>query len=116
MADLSNAMEALRAAAARIDTDAPSHRSPRAADDVEQIASSGQMCVNRARFMRVLRDLIFGASQMLRTRSRAVGVLCTIVEYTFTNILSPDSTLQSLLAALTAPSRSTFEQKVGQLR
>ena len=101
MADLSNAMEALRAAAARIDTDAPSHRSPRAADDVEQIASSGQMCVNRARFIRVLKDLMFGASEMLRARSRALGVLCTVVEYACTNILSPDRTPTSLLAALT---------------
>ena len=70
MAELSNAMETLRAAAARISTDAPRHRSPRVADDVEQIASSGQMCVNRARFIRVLKDLMFGASEMLRARSR----------------------------------------------
>ena len=105
MADLSNAMGGLRAAAAEMATDAPNARRPRAADDMEQIESSGQMCMNRARFIRVLRDLIFGASQMLGTRSRVVGVLCTIVEYAYTNILSPEPTRQTLLAALTAPSR-----------
>ena len=116
MADLSNAMETLRAAAARIDTDAPSHRSPRAADDVEQSESCGKMCVNRARFIPVLRDLMFSASQMLRARSDHVGVLCTILVYACTNILSPDSTLQSLLAALRAPSRSSFVWNLEPLR
>ena len=113
---MSFAMGALRAAAASVATDLPSIRSPRAADVVEQIESSGQMCVNRARFMPMLRDLMFGASQWLGTRSRVVGVLCRIVEYAYTNILSPVPTLQSLLEALTTPLRSTFERKVGQLR
>ena len=109
-------MGALAAAAAAVATSGPDYRSPRAADDVEQSESCGQMCVNRARFIPVLRDLMFGASQMLRARSDHVGVLCTIVEYACTNILSPGSTLESLLAALTGPSRSSFVWKLELLR
>ena len=88
MADLSNAMEPLRVAVVSIATDAPNRRSPRASDDVEQIESSSQMCVNGARFIRVLRDLMFGASEMLRTSSSVLGVICAIVEYACANILS----------------------------
>ena len=62
MADLSNPLSDLKAAKAAMASDAPVTRLPRAADDLEQMESSGQMCVNRARFISVLRDLMFGAS------------------------------------------------------
>ena len=101
MAGISSGMGALTEAAVAIAPDWPEYRSPRAADDVEQSESCGKMCVNRARFIPVLRDLMFSASQMLRARSDHVGVLCTILVYACTKILSPDSTLESLLEALT---------------
>ena len=49
--DFSDAVGAVRAAAASVATEPPSNRAARTADNVEQIASSGQMCVNRARFI-----------------------------------------------------------------
>ena len=51
MADLSNPLSDLKAAKATMATDAPVTRLRSAADDLEQMESSGQMCVNRAWFI-----------------------------------------------------------------